>query len=169
MTAPDRRTDRRTVVRVALATPSGFLAFGLGSGLSPVAPGTAGTLAGMLLALPLIGLPTGAAVAVALLVFVAGVPICNRASRALGVHDHGGIVIDEIAAIWLVLALMPADWRWWLAAFVLFRVFDVLKPWPIGWLDRRVHGGLGIMLDDLVAALFALALLGPAMAWFHAA
>lgn len=152
--------DRATVVTTALATPSGFLAFGFGAGLSPKAPGTFGTLAGMILALPMIGMPTWAGLLIAVLAFLVGIPICARTTEKLGVHDHGGIVWDEIAGIWLILPLMPADWRWWLAAFVLFRLFDITKPWPIGWLDRRVHGGLGIMLDDLIAALFAIAVLG---------
>jgi len=152
--------DRARVREVALATPSGFLAFGLGSGLSPKAPGTAGTAVGMLVALPLAGIPLWAGLLVVGLSFVAGILICNRASQALGVHDHGGIVWDEFVGIWLVLVLVPAHWVWWIAAFVVFRAFDILKPWPIGRLDRRVHGGFGIMLDDLIAAIYAAALLG---------
>lgn len=143
--------DRARVREVALATPSGFLAFGLGSGLSPKAPGTAGTAVGLLVALPLAGIPVWAGLLVVAASFLAGILICNRASNALGVHDHGGIVWDEFVGIWLVLVLVPAHWSWWLAAFVVFRVFDILKPWPIGWLDRRVHGGFGIMIDDLIA------------------
>lgn len=154
--------DRGRVREVALATPSGFLAFGLGSGLSPKAPGTAGTAAAMLFGLPLAGIPTWAGLLLVALSFVVGIWICNRASRALGVHDHGGIVWDEFVGIWLVLVLVPAHWTWWLAAFLVFRIFDILKPWPIGWLDRRVHGGFGIMIDDLIAAIYAAALLGVA-------
>lgn len=154
--------DRARVRDVALATPSGFLAFGLGSGLSPKAPGTAGTAVGLLVGLPLAGIPVWAGLLVVGFSFAAGILICNRASHALGVHDHGGIVWDEFVGIWLVLVLVPAHWTWWLAAFVVFRVFDILKPWPIGWLDRRVHGGFGIMLDDLVAAGYAVAVLGLA-------
>ena len=157
-TAPD---DKR-LVEVAMNSPTGFLAFGLGSGLSPVAPGTAGTAAGTLLAFPLAGLPVWAGLLFVACAFIAGIPICNAASMKLGVHDHGGIVWDEFVGIWLVLVLVPFHWIWWLAAFVAFRVFDVVKPWPIGWLDRRVHGGFGVMLDDLIAAVYAAALLGVA-------
>jgi len=145
---------------IAMDTPSGFLAFGFGSGLAPVAPGTAGTLVGMLVALPLAGLPVWAGLLVVAGAFVVGIGICNAACTKLGVHDHGGIVWDEFVGIWLVLVLVPFQWAWWLAAFVAFRLFDVVKPWPIGWLDRRVHGGFGVMLDDLIAAVYAAALLG---------
>lgn len=154
MTAPGPQ-DRITR-EVALKDPIGFLAFGLGSGLSPRAPGTAGTALGLLLALPLAGLPTGAAAALVALAFLVGVPICSHASRALGVHDHGGIVWDEFVGLWLVLLFVPATPAGWLAAFVAFRVFDIAKPWPIGWLDRRVAGGLGIMVDDVVAGVYAI-------------
>jgi len=152
--------DDKTLVDTAMASPTGFLAFGLGSGLSPKAPGTAGTAAGMLLAIPLTGLPVWAGLALVTIAFVVGIPICNRASQRLGVHDHGGIVWDEFVGIWLVLVLVPFHWAWWLAAFVVFRVFDIVKPWPIAWLDQRVHGGFGIMLDDLVAAIYAAGMLG---------
>ncbi|MEM7054477.1 MAG: phosphatidylglycerophosphatase A [Pseudomonadota bacterium] len=146
-------------ISTALASPTGFLAFGLGAGLSRKAPGTVGTLLGMLLWLPFVGLPMMPALLLILLMFVLGIWICSAASKALGVHDHGGIVWDEMVAIWLVLAFMPFDWRWWLAAFVLFRLFDIVKPVPINWLDRRLTDGLGIMVDDIVAAIYTLAVL----------
>lgn len=149
---------------VALDGPIGFLAFGFGSGLSPRAPGTAGSALGLLLALPLIGLPYAAAWAVVIATFFIGIPICERASKQLGVHDHGGIVWDEFVGLWMVLLTVPLHAGWWLAAFVAFRVFDIAKPWPIGVLDRRMAGGLGIMIDDIVAALYAIALLGIARA-----
>jgi len=155
----DSSSSATAARRVALETPAGFLAFGFGSGLSPVAPGTAGTAVGMLLAFPLAGVPVWAGLLFVAAAFLAGIPICERASRKLGVHDHGGIVWDEFVGIWLVLVLVPFNWAWWLTAFVAFRVFDIAKPWPIGWLDRRVHGGFGIMLDDLIAAVYALAVL----------
>ncbi len=148
--------SRAELRRIALATPSAFLAFGLGSGLSPRAPGTVGTLAALPLAVPLVHLPLIWALLMVALAFLIGIWLCERTSRALGVHDHGGIVWDEFVAMWLVLLWIPFHWAWWLAAFLLFRLFDVAKPWPIGWLDRRVSGGLGVMLDDLVAAIYAL-------------
>lgn len=150
-------TDRATTRRVALRSVDGFLAFGFGSGLSPVAPGTAGSLAAIPLALPLVYLPLPAAIAVIAAAFVFGVWLCGRVGQRLGVHDHSGIVFDEFVGLWLVLVLVPFHWGWWLAGFALFRVFDAAKPWPIGWFDRRVHGGFGVMLDDLLAAGFALA------------
>ncbi len=142
-----------------MATPTGLLAFGFGTGLSPKAPGTVGTLLGLLLAFPLMGVPLWAGALIVAVAFAAGIPICGRTARDLGVHDHGGIVFDEFVGIWFVLLLVPAHWAWWLAAFVAFRFFDIAKPWPIGWLDRHLTGGFGIMLDDLVAAAYAAALL----------
>ena len=95
-------------------------------------------------------------VALTALLFLAGVGICDRASERLGVHDHGGIVFDEIVGVLPVFVLLPQAW-WELALiFVWFRVFDVIKPWPINWLDRRVAGGFGIMIDDLLAGGYAL-------------
>jgi len=152
---PSNDTPPGDVRAVALSTPSGFLAFGFGSGLSPRAPGTVGTLLGMVLAIPLIGMPLWAGALAVALSFVAGILICERASKALGVHDHGGIVFDEFVGIWLVLLFVPDHWVGWLAAFVAFRLFDIAKPWPIGWLDRRVHGGFGIMIDDVIAGVYA--------------
>lgn len=88
---------------------------------------------------------------------VGGVYLCGFTARALGVHDHSGIVWDEIVGYFVTMFAAPEGWQWVLAGFVLFRFFDIVKPWPIHWLDRRVGGGLGIMLDDIVAGLFALA------------
>ena len=88
--------------------------------------------------------------------FVAGIRICQAATDAIGMPDHGAIVWDEVIGFGVTMIAAPAGWEWVLAGFVLFRLFDVLKPWPISWFDRRIHGGLGIMLDDLIAGLFAL-------------
>jgi len=87
--------------------------------------------------------------------FIAGIGICAHAARRLGVHDHAGIVWDEIAGYLVTMIAAPTGWVWVVAGFVLFRLFDIAKPWPIRWLDRQVHGGLGIMLDDLLAGVFA--------------
>lgn len=154
---PDRRWLGRNPLR--------WLAFGLGSGLAPKAPGTAGTLAALPLALLLTLLPVWPQLGFLLAAFALGVWLCGRAARELGAHDHGGIVWDEWVGLWLTVWLLPAGWPWWLAAFLLFRLFDVIKPWPIRWLDRRVHGGFGIMLDDAVAALAAWLILQAAAAW----
>lgn len=141
---------------VKLTHPFHWLAFGLGSGLSPKAPGTAGTVA----ALPvwwllLDGMPLLPYICVLIAGLAFGVVICERTSEHLGVHDHGGIVWDEWIGMWLTLLLVPEGWLWVVYAFVLFRVFDILKPWPINWLDKRVKGGFGIMIDDVLAGVMA--------------
>lgn len=135
--------------------PVHFLAFGLGSGAAPVAPGTFGTLAAVPLYLLLAQLPLGAYLLVLVAAFGLGIWLCERTSRDLGVHDHGGIVWDEFVGFWLTMLAAPQGWWWLLAGFLLFRFFDVLKPFPINYLDRHVKGGLGIMLDDAVAGTFA--------------
>jgi phosphatidylglycerophosphatase A len=151
-----------TLPKPNLANPVHLLAFGLGSGCSPKAPGTFGTLMAVALYLPLARLELGWYLAVVVAASLAGIWICGRTSRDLGVHDHGGIVWDEFVGFWLTMLAAPPGWAWILAGFLLFRLFDIWKPWPIGWLDRRVAGGLGIMLDDLLAGLFALAVLQAA-------
>jgi phosphatidylglycerophosphatase A len=138
-----------------LRHPLDFLALGFGSGLVPVAPGTAGTLAAVPVYLLLQPLPTAVYLAVSALLFLAGIPVCAHTARRLGVHDHPAIVWDEVVGYLVTMALAPSGWQWLVAGFVLFRLFDVVKPWPIMWCDRRVSGGLGIMLDDLLAGLFA--------------
>lgn len=143
-----------------LAHPAHFIALGFGSGLAPKAPGTFGTLAALpLYALMLWFMPPILIVALCVPVFVLGVWTAQRTCHDLGVHDHGSIVIDEIVAMWLVLAVAPATLVGWSVAFGLFRLFDILKPWPINWLDARVPGGFGVMLDDLLAALYAILVL----------
>lgn len=148
--------------RVALSTPTGFLAFGFGAGLSPVAPGTAGTLVAVPFALLLKALPAAVFWPLLATLAVLGVALCGAAGRRLGVHDHGGIVWDEMVGYWLAVALVPAEWGWMLAAFVVFRALDILKPWPIRALDRRLGGGFGVMVDDLVAGAATLGLLALA-------
>lgn len=139
--------------------PRLFLAFGFGSGLSPKAPGTFGTIA----ALPFVFLLQASSIyiylAVLVIGFVVGVYLCEHASKVMGVHDHGGIVWDEFIGMWLAMLAVPLGWQWLLAGFVLFRIFDIAKPWPIGWLDKKVSGGFGIMIDDVLAGLYALLIL----------
>ena len=152
---PQRKTEKQ----VAFGSLTGFLAFGFGSGLSAKAPGTVGTLAAVPLALLLTVLPLSLYLVLLVVMFAVGVPICSRAAEALGSKDPGGIVWDEIVAFCLCLAFVPLAWGWWLAAFVAFRFFDILKPWPVRWAERRFKGGLGIMVDDVVAAIYAITLL----------
>jgi len=138
-----------------LRSPTLMLAFGFGSGLSPKAPGTMGTLAAIPLWWLLAQLPLSTYLVVVLIAAVAGIVICGRAADRLGVHDHGGIVWDEFVGFWIAMAALPVTWQSLILGFVLFRLFDILKPWPISWLDRRVSGGFGIMIDDVIAGLAA--------------
>ncbi len=141
--------------QVAMGSVSGFLAFGFGSGLAPKAPGTWGTLA----ALPFLFLwqllPWPAYLLLLLLSFLLGVYVCESATRKLGVHDHGGIVWDEFVGLWLTFFMVDLSWQSVAIGFVLFRIFDILKPFPIKWLDKKVKGGFGIMIDDVLAGVFA--------------
>lgn len=141
--------------QVAMGSLSGFLAFGFGSGLIRKAPGTWGTLA----ALPFIFLwqflPWPAYLLLLLLSFLLGVYVCESATRKLGVHDHGGIVWDEFVGLWLTFFMVDLSWQSIAMGFVLFRFFDILKPFPIKWLDKKVKGGFGIMIDDVLAGVFA--------------
>lgn len=145
--------------QVTFSGPAGFLAFGLGSGLSPKAPGTAGSLAALPFGIAISMLPQWLGLVLAAAAFVLGVYLCGEAARRLGVHDHPGIVWDEFVGLWLVMIFVPFHWVWWLAAFMLFRLFDIAKPWPIRWADRHLEGGLGIMVDDVLAAFYALVVL----------
>lgn len=151
--------SRSELKKILLTTPDGLIAGGFGSGLSPKAPGTAGSAAALIPGVLLLhaGLPVLAAAIV--VCTVVGIWACERTGKRLGVHDHGAIVIDEFAGLWIALvAATVSPWSI-AAAFVLFRVFDILKPPPIGWLDRHIHGGAGVMVDDLVAGVFAAAAL----------
>jgi phosphatidylglycerophosphatase A len=150
--------------RALLATPAGWLACGFGSGLAPVAQGTFGSLAALLPWLLLRRLPLPWYLLLLAASFVIGVWACNIAGRALGVDDHRSLVWDEFVGQWiallplLVALFLPASgFAWWMpfAGFALFRLFDVWKPWPIRWLDRHLKGGMGVMVDDVVAGIFA--------------
>ncbi len=149
--------------RQLIRNPVHFLAFGFGSGLSPKAPGTAGTLVALILWPMLASLPLELYLLIVAVASVGGFYLCGKTASDLGVHDHSGIVWDEIAGFWLAMTAMPVSWVWMLAGFLLFRLFDIWKPWPIGWLDKHVDGGYGIMLDDLVAGLFTWLILFLAM------
>ena len=153
--------------RLLLSHPAHFISLGFGAGLAPRAPGTAGTLAAWLL-YPLLRAPISDFVFLALLAsfFVAGLIAADRTGRALGVPDHGAIVWDEIVAFWLVLFFTPASLLWQSLAFVLFRFFDIVKPQPIRWVDSRIKGGLGVMLDDVIAAGYAILALALLVRFF---
>jgi phosphatidylglycerophosphatase A len=142
-----------------LKNPLVLLALGFGSGLAPKAPGTAGTL----VALPLYYFMTQLSLfhylIITAVLFVIGVWLCGYTARKLGVHDHPGIVFDEIVGYLITMIAVPFSWPMLLAGFVLFRFFDAVKPWPISWCDKNLHGGFGIMFDDVLAGLASLILL----------
>ena len=142
-----------------LRQPVHFFALGFGSGLSPWAPGTCGSLVAIPLAWLAFELPWAGRLVLAIAAFAAGVWLCGESARRLNCHDHPGIVWDEIAAMLLLTLVIPKHFGWLMMGFALFRVFDILKPWPIRDLDHRLHGGVGIMLDDSVAALYTVACL----------
>lgn len=139
-----------------LKDPVLFLAFGFGSGLSKYMPGTLGSLAALPIYFALMQFTNPWLYPlVTVLTLIFGVWLCDQAARKLAVHDFGGIVWDEIAGILITLYGLPLNGQTVLAGFVLFRLFDIVKPWPIRYLDQKINGGFGIMLDDVVAALFA--------------
>lgn len=142
-----------------LSHPAHLLSFGLGTGLSPKAPGTVGTLLGYVLYALLLPLPDWAQWSMLLLAFVIGIWACETTGRALGVADYGGIVWDEVVAFAAVLYFVPVHWFWWLLAFGLFRLFDIIKPFPIRQVDASVKGGFGVMLDDVLAAGYSILVL----------
>ncbi|WP_329741160.1 phosphatidylglycerophosphatase A [Dyella sp. A6] len=165
-------TDRKVLTaeqrRRLTASVSGWIACGFGSGLAPRAQGTFGSLAAILPWLLLRHLSLPWYLLVLVLAFVLGVWACERAGRALGVDDHRSLVWDEFVGQWL--ALLPALLApWWavLAGFALFRLFDVWKPWPIRWFDRHLKGGLGVMVDDVIAGVFAAVVLACALVPLH--
>ena len=162
--------------RALLSSPAGWLACGFGSGLTPVAQGTFGSLAALLPWLLLRHLSLPLYLLVLLVGFAIGVWACDIAGRALGVDDHRSLVWDEFIGQWIALipliipALLPTRVSlWWLllAGFALFRLFDVWKPWPIRWFDRRVKGGMGVMIDDVMAGVFAAIVLVIALLALH--
>jgi phosphatidylglycerophosphatase A len=161
-TSPDpahRRARHERLPASLLREPVHFLALGFGSGLAPVAPGTFGSAAGLLLALAIAPLGGWVAAAVTVVATLAGVWICGESARRLGVHDHPAIVWDEVAGMLIVMLAAPATWWGALLGFGLFRLFDVWKPWPIREVDHGMRGGAGIMLDDVMAALMAVVVL----------
>jgi phosphatidylglycerophosphatase A len=141
--------------KAILANPIHLLAFGFGAGLSPKAPGTVGTVVAVLIYLVLPSMPTIIYAGLILLSFVFGIWICGKTAEDLGVHDHGGIVWDEFVGYWITMFMAPSGLFWVLLGFALFRLLDIFKPWPIKWADKELAGGLGIMLDDVLAGIMA--------------
>ena len=141
--------------RQLLKDPLLLLAFGFGSGLSPIMPGTMGTLASIPLFLLLALAPLWLYAILLVVATVVGIYLCGYAAKKLAVHDHPGIVWDEFVGFWLCMVAIPLNWKTVLAGFVLFRFFDMLKPWPISLADKHIHGGFGIMFDDVLAGIAA--------------
>jgi len=146
----------KTIPPALLLDPRHFLSLGFGSGLAPLAPGTFGTLAAVPVYWMMSTLALEIYLIITLLAFLLGIYLCGFTSRRLGVHDHSGIVWDEVVGYLITMIAVPVSWTWMLAGFILFRFFDVLKPWPIRWADKRLHGGFGIMFDDVLAGIFSL-------------
>ena len=145
--------------------PIHLLAFGFGSGAAPKAPGTWGTLAAVLIYWPLSQLSPEHYLLMLLVTSVMGIYICGQTARDLGVHDHGSIVWDEFVGFWITMFAAPVGWAWVVVGFVLFRFFDIIKPWPISWIDKKITGGFGIMLDDVIAGVMAAVVL-QGIAWW---
>jgi phosphatidylglycerophosphatase A len=142
-----------------LINPLHLLSLGFGSGLAPVAPGTFGTLAAVPFYLLLAQLSLPGYLLVLVIAFALGVFLCQYTSDTLGVHDHGGIVWDEFVGYWITMIAVPLSWQWIVLGFVLFRLFDIVKPWPVKIADAKMKGGFGIMFDDVLAGLYALAVM----------
>ncbi len=153
-TSPSEGRAPRPALR-ALRDPVQLLALGFGSGLVPAAPGTAGSLIGLAAAILVAQWGAWAAAATTAVVVVAGVWICGEGAQRLGVHDHPAIVWDEIAGMMIAMLAAPQGWGWAALAFALFRLFDIMKPWPIREIDHAMRGGAGIMLDDVMAGILA--------------
>jgi len=152
-------------IKFLLSHPVHFFALGFGSGFVPKAPGTFGTLVGF----PLFWLIRNYSFHMQLIIifalFLIGIYVCGKTGKDLGVSDHGAIVWDEIVAMMFVLAFVPRDWLLWPAAFLLFRLFDIWKPFPIRQLDAKLKNGFGVMFDDLLAAVYAIICLLPLATW----
>jgi phosphatidylglycerophosphatase A len=143
--------------RVSLKNPLHFLALGFGSGLANKAPGTFGTLAAIPLVIFLsIYTPLYGYLALCILFSFAGIWICGHTAKDMQVHDDSSIVWDEVVGMMITMIAVPLNWQNLLVGFILFRIFDIAKPWPISYLDKHVHGGFGIMADDVLAGIFAL-------------
>ncbi len=156
--------------RAIAGSPAGWIASGFGSGLSPVAPGTAGSAVALLPWFALRELPLPMFALVLVLAFALGVWVSNIVIAKLHIEDPAVIVWDEFVGQWIALAPLlwfAHGWPWIIAGFVLFRLFDIFKPWPVSWADRKVKGGLGVMLDDVIAGAYAAVVLGVALAFLR--
>lgn len=145
-----------SLAKTVFQSPIHIVAFGFGSGLAPFAPGTFGTLAAIPLYWILSLFPLGFYLAALLIASIVGIWVCGESAKKLGVHDHGSIVWDEFVGFWITMLAAPSGLIWILLGFIIFRIFDIWKPWPIYIVDDKVSGGLGIMLDDILAGVYSL-------------
>ena len=155
----DHPSNSPSNFKLLITRPIYFLAWGMGTGLLPKAPGTAGSVLAVVLFILLGPLPVSVHLILVIAAFALGLLICGRVAEEMGHKDPSSIVWDEFVGIWITLVLLPPGWYWLAIAFLLFRLFDIAKPWPINLIDARVAGGLGIMLDDVIAGAYALAII----------
>lgn len=148
--------DRSPLQNISLKNPWHLIAVGFGSGLAPKAPGTWGSVASIPLCMILIYCPIYIQITVAILCFIIGTIAASITEKAMGMHDNSSIVIDEFDGMFISIIAFPQQWYLALLAFVLFRIFDILKPWPISLADEKIPGGLGVMVDDVLAGIGAL-------------
>jgi len=148
--------NKQPSIKTVLTNPIHFLAFGFGSGLSPKAPGTMGTIVAIPIFILFSYLTLTNYFILLIILIIFSFYIAGKSAQLLGVHDHGGIVIDEICGYLVTMMLAPVTWQAIIAGFILFRIFDIFKPWPIKLLDQRIPGGVGIVVDDLMAGIYAL-------------
>ena len=157
----------KPTLKAIIRNPIHFIACGFGFGLLPFMPGTFGTLVAIPMYLMMQHLTLPVYALITLIITLVGIPLCDIASRDLGQHDHPNVVWDEIAGYLITMFAAPEGWLWILIGFGLFRLFDIAKPWPIGWLDKNVPGGFGVMIDDVVAGVVSAILLQAiARFWF---
>lgn len=154
------KNDKKTALPADfIKHPVHFFALGLGTGCIPKIPGTAGTTIGVLLYYFLQPLHIYIYLSITIVMFLAGIWLCGKTAADLGVHDHSAIVWDEIVGYLVTMLLAPTGWVWMVTGFILFRFFDICKPWPVSWADTNLQGGSGIMLDDAIAAFYSLLVL----------
>jgi phosphatidylglycerophosphatase A len=149
----------KTNVTKVFTNPLYFVAFGFGSGLAPKAPGTFGTIAALPIFLLISNLHPAIYTGFVLVALGAGVFICESVAADMKIKDPSSIVWDEFVGLWIALFMLPSGWYWLVAGFILFRFFDILKPWPVSYFDNELKGGLGIMMDDVAAGLYSLGIL----------
>lgn len=155
MTTSSPEVNLKTLIK----RPACFIAYGFGSGLAPKAPGTFGTLVALPIFYLMQDLTLAVYLAIVMSAFIAGIWLCQRAADWLNNDDPSGVVWDEIVGYLVAMTFAPAGWQWMLIGFVLFRFFDIVKPWPVSLADKKLHGGVGIMLDDVVAGIYALVII----------